>query len=167
MENQNFENLGSKNIISDRKRDRKRSRLFKTIAILVIVLILLILIIFSLFVAIRYFSSGKTILTWASRGEQNLAGYKIYYGTSSRSASCPPGGYSNSIDVGNNPVHMFENLRVNSTYYFSVAAYYNASAVEDESVAGKGCFLPEITKKINPPDFLEFIKGQINAFWTK
>lgn len=160
MENQNFESLGSENIIPD----RKRSKLFKTIAILAIVLILVIL---AAFVAIRYFSSGKTILTWASKGEQNLAGYKIYYGTSPRKVGCPPGGYSDSLDVGKNTQSTIYNLRVKSTYYFSVAPYYHVSLIESKTGTEEGCFLSEITKKISPPNFWEFVKGQINVLRTK
>ena len=59
---------------------------------------------------------------WSPNAETNLAGYKIYYGTASRS-------YTNSVDVGNPPA---VNGQVNAslsgftggaTYYFAATAY--------------------------------------------
>ena len=46
----------------------------------------------------------------------DLAGYKIYYGTSSHA-------YSTAIDVGNVTKHMVSNLENGVVYYFAVTAY--------------------------------------------
>jgi hypothetical protein len=51
----------------------------------------------------------------------DLAGYKIYYGTSS-------GNYTTIIDVGNVTTYFINNL-VLGTYYFTVTTY-NTSGVE-------------------------------------
>ncbi len=49
----------------------------------------------------------------------DLAGYKVYYGTTS-------GGYSSSVDVGNVTSTKVGNLAKNVTYYFAVTAYDTA-----------------------------------------
>jgi len=46
----------------------------------------------------------------------DLAGYKVYYGTSS-------GNYSQSIDVGNVTTYVVNNLTEGLTYYFTATAY--------------------------------------------
>lgn len=46
----------------------------------------------------------------------DLAGYKLYYGTS-------PGTYSTSIDVGNVTTYTVPNLDWGTTYYLTVSAY--------------------------------------------
>ena len=61
-------------------------------------------------------------LVWPPNQEDSLDGYKIYYGSASRS-------YSNSIDIGN-PIPIdgkiqgtVTGLTVGTTYYFAVTAY--------------------------------------------
>lgn len=67
--------------------------------------------------------AGSTTLSWypPTVNEDgtpltDLAGYKIYYGTVSRS-------YSKSIDVGNNTTKTVSGLSEGATYYFAVTAY--------------------------------------------
>ncbi len=55
-------------------------------------------------------------LAWNSNTESDLAGYKVYVGTSS-------GLYGSPIDVGKVTSYMMANLKVGSTYYFTVTAY--------------------------------------------
>jgi hypothetical protein len=71
-------------------------------------------------------------LTWSAPTENadgtpvtNLAGYRVYYGTS-------PGDLSQSIEVSGaaTTTYMVENLAA-GTYYFAIAAY-NTSGVESE-----------------------------------
>ena len=82
-------------------------------------------------------SSGNTVTTvtlgWDPSTSTNLAGYKVYVGTSS-------GAYSSSLDVGNVTSYAVTNLGVGSTYYFAVTAY-NASHIESS-------FSNEISKSI-------------------
>jgi chitinase len=55
-------------------------------------------------------------LAWDANSESDLAGYILYYGTSS-------GTYSESIDVGNQIQHTVADLQDGATYYFAVTAY--------------------------------------------
>src|SRR4030042_2475048 len=63
----------------------------------------------------------------------DLAGYKIYYGTSS-------GNYSQNIDVGNVTTYTVGNLTEGITYYFAATSYDTA---RNESADSN-----EVTKKI-------------------
>jgi hypothetical protein len=67
-------------------------------------------------------SAGKTILAWDAPMSNadgspltDLAGYKIYYGTSS-------GDYAKVIDAGNFTTYEIEDLEP-GTYYFAVTTY--------------------------------------------
>jgi type IV pilus assembly protein PilY1 len=55
-------------------------------------------------------------LAWDSNGESDLAGYKIYYGTSSKS-------YTGSVDVGNVTSYTLTGLTQGQTYYIAVTDY--------------------------------------------
>lgn len=94
--------------------------------------------------------TGKAELKWNPNTESDLAGYKIYYGTSKRTGSCPSGGYENKVDVGNDAKYEFTNLENGKTYYFSITSYDNNK--------NESCFSPEISKFINRVTFFEKIK---------
>ena len=59
---------------------------------------------------------ASVTLEWDSNDEPMLAGYIIYYGTSS-------GLYEKSIDVGNLNAFTVRGLEYNTTYFFSATAY--------------------------------------------
>ncbi|MEK7147068.1 MAG: hypothetical protein AAB772_02320 [Patescibacteria group bacterium] len=72
--------------------------------------------------------AGIAVLSWNSNNESDLAGYKIYYGTSKRIGVSPPGGYANVVDVAktvtpNTPAHIILSLTNGLTYFFSIIAY--------------------------------------------
>ena len=71
--------------------------------------------------------AGSATVSWNANTESDLAGYKIYYGTSPRTGTDPKTcglcGYSTSTNVGKVTNYVFSNLTNNQTYYFSVSAY--------------------------------------------
>ena len=60
--------------------------------------------------------AGSIALAWDPVGDPRLAGYKVYYGTSSRN-------YSGQIDVGNVTTRTVSGLTDGAKYYFAVTAY--------------------------------------------
>jgi len=66
----------------------------------------------------------------------DLAGYKLYYGTTS-------GNYSNSIDVGNVTTFQINNLTDGLTYYFAATAY--------DTSGNESSFSNEVSKTISSP----------------
>ncbi len=59
---------------------------------------------------------GQVALEWAPSLAADVAGYKIYYGTS-------PGGYTASINVGNTTSYTISGLQEDTNYYFATASY--------------------------------------------
>ena len=55
-------------------------------------------------------------LQWDPNTEPELAGYKVYYGTTS-------GIYEKSIDVGDTTLYTVKGLAFETTYFFSATAY--------------------------------------------
>ena len=58
----------------------------------------------------------STTLAWTANAESDLAGYKVYVGTSS-------GLYGTPTDVGKVTSYTLANLKAGATYYFTVTAY--------------------------------------------
>jgi len=80
-----------------------------------------------LIIPVPVMAAGITV-SWKANTETDLAGYNVYYGTSS-------GKYSACINVGNVTSYKINNLTQGSTYYFIVTALDNAgneSADSDE-----------------------------------
>ena len=73
---------------------------------------------------------GTATLSWNRNPEADIAGYRIYYGTTS-------GRYAQMSDVGNAVQADVSNLSVGNTYYFVVTAY-NTSG--DESLPSSEVF---------------------------
>lgn len=84
--------------------------------------------------------AGTANLSWNPNNESDLAGYKIYYGTTSRTGSCPTGGYPNVINTGNVNSYTVPNLTAGQTYYFSISAYDISN--------NESCFSLEVSKII-------------------
>lgn len=60
--------------------------------------------------------AAEVTLTWDANSESNLAGYRVYYGTSSKA-------YTHTTDVGNITAYTLTNLSDGQTYYFAATAY--------------------------------------------
>jgi len=67
-------------------------------------------------------AATSVTLAWNPSGASGIAGYRLHYGTSSRS-------YSQTRDLGNTTTTTVSNLLPGQTYYFAVTDY-NAAAVE-------------------------------------
>ena len=60
--------------------------------------------------------SAQIKIKWTPNKEKRVAGYKIYYGNSSRN-------YTDSIDVGNKTSYTISNLLDGKTYFIGITAY--------------------------------------------
>jgi uncharacterized repeat protein (TIGR02543 family) len=60
--------------------------------------------------------AGQITLAWDSSTDPNIAGYKVYYGTASRS-------YPTAVDVGNQTSCTIANLSGGMAYYFAATEY--------------------------------------------
>jgi hypothetical protein len=77
-------------------------------------LLLLLLAILSLLVPAAH--AGQVTVAWDPNPEPEVAGYKIYYGTS-------PGSYTASLDAGSATSILISGLQDGATYFFSAVAY--------------------------------------------
>ena len=64
--------------------------------------------------------AADVTLTWDAKTDYGLAGYKLYYGTGSRT-------YSTTINVGNQTTSTVTGLGP-GTYFFAVTAYYTSGS---------------------------------------
>jgi uncharacterized protein (UPF0333 family) len=60
--------------------------------------------------------ASQVNLAWNRNSESTVTGYKVHYGTASRS-------YTTTVDVGNSITHTVSSLDAGKTYYFAVTAY--------------------------------------------
>ena len=101
-----------------------------------------LLIITSLFFSIAPAFAETATVSWDANTENDLSGYKIYYGTSS-------GSYDNVLDVGNTTSFVINNLVAGTTYFVVVTAYdfsRNESGFSDEvSLAPAQGTAPQVT----------------------
>jgi len=70
--------------------------------------------------------SAQVTLAWDPNQENDLAGYRLHYGSAS-------GNYSQVIDVGNDNQHQVSGLAAGATYYFAVTAYDSQGLESDYS----------------------------------
>jgi hypothetical protein len=71
-------------------------------------------------------AASTLTLAWNPNTEDDLAGYKVYYGVQS-------GNYDSIIDVGNVTQYTVTNLEPETRYYFAVTAYDTSSNESDFS----------------------------------
>jgi hypothetical protein len=69
-----------------------------------------------LFVSITNSFAAQVTLTWNTNNEDDIAGYIIYYGSSSRN-------YNSIVEVGNRTSYTIPNLVDGNTYFFALTAY--------------------------------------------
>lgn len=70
--------------------------------------------------------AGEVTLAWDPNTEPDLAGYKVYHGTQSRS-------YGDPIDVQNVTQVTLTDLTPGQTYYFAATAYDNEVPVKESA----------------------------------
>src|SRR5881628_2728584 len=76
------------------------------------------------FLAPALSSAAQVTLAWDPNADPDLAGYKVYYGTSS-------GSYQFSVDVGNVTSFTLAGLLEGQIYYLATTAY-NIKGIESE-----------------------------------
>ena len=79
-----------------------------------------IILLFTL-VSSQFASAAQIKLAWDPSTESDLAGYKVYYGTSSKS-------YGGSVDVGNVTNSTLSGLTEGQTYYIVITAYNTSNS---------------------------------------
>ena len=70
-------------------------------------------------------AAPSVTLKWDPSRASDVAGYRLYYGTSSRA-------YTQKLDIGSNTATLVSNLAEGRTYFFAVTAY-NAAAESSPS----------------------------------
>lgn len=101
--------------------------------------------------------AGQATLTWDANTEADLAGYKVYYGTS-------PSNYNTSVNVGNVTTYS-QTLNDGATYYFAVSAYdtsNNESGYSNEVSKSFGVTnQPPVTTISSPSEGAVFYAGAV------
>jgi len=75
-------------------------------------------------------------LAWSPNEEADLAGYRVYYGTTS-------GEYINFVDVGNVTTYRLADLLDSVTYFIAITAYDTANNESDFSGEVSGIGSPD------------------------
>jgi hypothetical protein len=88
-------------------------------------------------------SVAQIRLAWDPNTEPDVAGYQIYYGTSSRN-------YRYSVDVGNVTAYTIQGLTQGVTYYIALTAYDSADNESDFSNEVSGT----ITETVSTPNVI-------------
>ena len=110
-------------------------KLFQSLTLFVLLLGL------AMFVSADTGHSAQVSLTWDRNTETDIAGYRVYYGTTSRA-------YNWFVDVGNTTTFTVTGLTDGATYYFAATAYDTSHLESTYSVeASKST----CTYSISPP----------------
>ncbi len=126
----------------------------------------LLLILASLVLFAQHAYCGAVTLAWDPNSpSENIAGYKLYYGTESRS-------YSGMIDITNGTLKKVSKLEKGYHYYFAVTAYDEAGQESDfsEELTVNTCTykLSPSRKTFKPEGGVSTVKvvTQSNCDWT-
>jgi hypothetical protein len=130
--------------------------------------IIVLVSLFSLVLSVSSVWAGSATLAWTANSETDLAGYKIYYGTTARTGTdpkvCTLCGYTTKVDVGKVTTYTISNLTNGQTYYFSVTAYdtSNNESVFSSQVSKLVSLSADFNSdtKVNSVDF-----GILMSFW--
>jgi hypothetical protein len=95
-------------------------------------LTLIILILMMVFASAA--KAGSLQIAWDPVNDSRVAGYKVKYGTASKS-------YTNSVNVGTSTTRTLENLVEGTTYYFVVVAFDSAGVEGAPSAEASGTVL--------------------------
>jgi len=70
-------------------------------------------------------NAGTARLTWDANSESDLAGYKVYYDTTSHAGDTTPDNYASTVSVSTsaNTGYWMDSLTPGNTYYFQVTAF--------------------------------------------
>src|SRR5512136_1446198 len=88
--------------------------------------VLTLLILISIVITPSILFAAQIRLAWDANSEPDLAGYKVYYGTASRS-------YGTPVNVGNVTTYTVTGLTTGQAYYLAVTAYDNASPANEST----------------------------------
>lgn len=91
--------------------------------------------------------AGSVTLSWDTNNENDLSGYRVYYGAQSNH------NYSDVVDVGNVVTFRISNLDAGRTYFFAVTAYDfsgNESSFSSEISAN----IPNLPPTTNAPELV-------------
>lgn len=105
--------------------------------------------------------AGQASLAWNASASSNVTGYKVHYGTASRS-------YSTHLDVGGALSATVPNLTAGTTYYFAVTAYNAAGESGYSNEASAAIPKPDSQAPTAPTNPAAFSNGTtaINLNWT-
>lgn len=114
--------------------------------------------------------AGSATVSWNANTEPDLASYKIYYGTSSRTGTDPKTcglcGYSTSVNVGKVTTYTFNNLTNGQTYYFSVSAL-DTSNNESAFSAQVSKYISALTADLNSDGRVNSVDfGIMMSYWA-
>jgi hypothetical protein len=121
-----------------------------------------------LFIHISIVHSAQVTLAWDPNTEQDLSGYKIYYGTSSSN-------YTMGVDAGKNTTYTLSGLGNGITYYIASTAYDTEGYESDFSNQLSFTTPSECTYSISPTSQSFIASGgagtvnvttQSNCIWT-
>jgi|WetSurMetagenome_2_1015567.scaffolds.fasta_scaffold39509_1 hypothetical protein len=105
-------------------------------------------------------------LQWNPNSEPDLAGYKIYWGTSARTGTKPSdpgnGGYSTVVPAGNVNTYKINNLPNTGTVYFSITAYDNNSTPNESAFSVEVKKTPGDTNKSGRVDIFDYTQLKAN-----
>jgi hypothetical protein len=95
--------------------------------------ILFLIVAFVTFFPAQGFAASLQV-NWNANNEEDLAGYKVYYGTN-------PGSYAQTVDVGNSTTYTISSAQAGFTYYVAVSAYDTADN-ESALSAQQSAYIP-------------------------